>query len=70
MQALRVDVENQFFRKALEAGAPSDDGWWHGFRSGGVCSPVFDGISTTWQHRELYGWTTEIHEDGHLLAGV
>lgn len=70
-EALAVDVADQTLRAAIQEGtnAFSDTGWWCGFKVGRRPALVFDGLAST-SDADASGWVTEVHEDGHFLAGV
>lgn len=70
LSALQVDVTSESVQTAfrLGKGSESNDAWWNGFRDSSLPSPVFDGIASS---REVpREWATQLHDDGHLLAGV
>lgn len=66
-----VDLSNADVAQTIREGSATSvsDGWWHGF--GGRQHPalVFDGLAS---HRKdhLTGYVTELHSDGHFLAGI
>lgn len=70
-EALAVDVADHALRAAIQEGASasSDAGWWCGFQARGRPALVFEGLAST-SDADGSGWVTEIHEDGHFLAGV
>lgn len=68
---LLLDVATDQLRETLQRGAGDESGiaWWYGFRANQPTVPVFEGYaSSTLQNAA--GWATELHVDGHLLAGV
>jgi hypothetical protein len=69
--ALQIDVTSAPLRQAFEEGgqAMSDERWWCGFRAGRRAAAVFDGIAAH-SHGRTEQWMTELHTDGHLVAGV
>lgn len=70
-EVIHVDVLERSLQKALQHGSRSEvtSPWWNGFYSTLRTVPVFDGLAA---HRAAASslWMTEIHEDGHLIAGV
>lgn len=70
-ESLDVDVVDDALRTAIQegAGAVSDTGWWYGFNGGRRPVLVFDGLAST-SAADASGWATEVHADGHFMAGV
>ena len=68
---LLLDISDEKLKEAISGGggSASNDGWWHGFKMGWRPSLVFDGLASATDHGAA-GWATEIHVDGHLIAGV
>lgn len=65
-----VDVRAAPVGKALRReGVHSEYAWWRQFVSSEGIKPVFDGIAANGK-RSSNGWTTELHTDGHLIAGL
>lgn len=69
--AVAVDVTNGAIQTAIQegAGALSDTGWWYAFKASGRSALVFDGLASSSKADEQ-GWASEVHEDGHFLAGI
>lgn len=69
--AVAVDVTNGAIQTAMNegAGALSDTGWWCTFRADGRSALVFDGLASSSKAAEQ-GWASEVHEDGHFMAGL
>lgn len=69
--ALVLDLSNDKVREALrEGGGPaSTDGWWHGFKMSWRPALAFDGLTSSMDRGDA-GWATELHADGHLVAGI
>lgn len=68
---LEVDILDQNLQDAMRTGGgpTADDGWWNGFTFGWRPTLVFDGLSSKTEHGAS-GWATEVHVDGHIVAGV
>jgi hypothetical protein len=68
-EPLIVELDSGPVREVLEHGAEpiSDFGWWHAFSSGQRPARVFEGLASS---ATADGWVTEVHADGHFLAGV
>jgi hypothetical protein len=68
---LKVDISSEKLREAMRGGGgpTTDDGWWRGFKMSWHPSLVFDGLASTMDSGSA-GWVSEIHIDGHLLAGL
>lgn len=68
---LALDISDEKLRAALSAGGgpASNDGWWRGFKMNWRHSLVFDGVASVSDYGSA-GWVTELHVDGHLMAGV
>jgi hypothetical protein len=66
-----LDISDEKLRAVLSAGGgpDSNDGWWHGFKMNWRPSLVFDGLASVSDYGGA-GWVTELHVDGHLIAGV
>ena len=71
IEQLEIDMSSQTVRHALQEGAGEigRDGWWYAFRAGRQTVPVFDGLAALSASDEQ-GWMTEMHADGHIIAGV
>lgn len=71
VETLMLDVTNEPLREALREGAAaiSDVGWWCAFKSGRRPALVFEGLASS-TASDAAGWATEVHADGHFLAGV
>lgn len=71
LEPLAIDVKNHGVLTAVQegAGAISDSGWWYGFKAAGRAVLVFDGLAST-SNRIEQGWASEVHVDGHLVAGL
>lgn len=67
--AMTVDIHDHAVVDALIGGSLNDtgEGWWKGFL-GGTATRVFGGVASC-SPEQLDGAVTEIHEDGHFLAG-
>jgi hypothetical protein len=70
-EPLIVDVGSTPLLEVLREGAASisDNGWWYGFKSGRRPALVFEGLATS-NASNATGWSAEIHDDGHFIAGV
>ena len=66
-----IDVTKHSVQTALHEGADaiSDTGWWYAFKASGRPVLVFDGLASSSNAGEQ-GWVSEVHEDGHLIAGL
>ena len=65
-----VDVRSEPTQKALRRqGVQPRFAWWQQFASSSGVKPVFDGIAAN-ATRGADGWATELHSDGHLIAGL
>lgn len=71
VEPLDVDTSNEKLQDAMRKGGgpASGDGWWNGFTFGWWPTLVFDGLSSKSEHSAA-GWATEVHVDGHIVAGV
>ena len=71
MTSVEVDVKSAALKEALGKGAVpgSDSARWYAFRSGQLPTVVFDGLASS-RDAEGQGWVTEIHTDGHIVAGL
>jgi hypothetical protein len=68
--ATQVDVRSDALAKVLRReGAQPDVAWWRQFASSSRAVPVFDGVAMN-VNGGSGGWATELHTDGHLIAGV
>jgi len=68
-----LDVSKNEFKNTLGEGVQgkSTDGWWEGFYSGRRVTLVFDGLASSTSLAQYdAGWVAQLHEDGHLLAGL
>jgi hypothetical protein len=70
-EPLVVDVANEPLREVLRDGAAaiSDTGWWYAFKSGRRPTFVFEGLASS-AVADATGCATEVHADGHVLAGL
>lgn len=70
-EPLVVDVGKESVREALREGASgtSNTAWWYAFKSGRSPALIFEGLASS-SVADAIGWATEVHEDGHFLAGV
>lgn len=64
-----VDLKDAGLVQRFRNGRLDHENWWDGFRS--MVSPVetFHGIAGLPTTHEP-GWTTELHQDGHLIAAI
>jgi hypothetical protein len=72
LDSCEVLLSSKDLSAALEEGAgdkKDQSGWWYGFRAGQRPVPVFDGLAAHNGNSDL-GWTTEIHSDGGVIAGL
>jgi hypothetical protein len=71
LEAIGIDVSNDAIRTSIQegAGAISDTAWWCAFKAGGRSVLVFDGLASSSEADEQ-GWASEVHVDGHFLAGL
>lgn len=69
--AHKVDLSSDQLCEAISGGGGpgADDGWWGGFKPYGRPSLVFNGLKSIQNHANA-GWVTEVHFDGHLVAGI
>nr|WP_315494197.1 hypothetical protein [uncultured Rhodoferax sp.] len=64
-----IDFTSPTARAALQKGtAANRESWWFGFCGGPYPTAIFDGLAAPQDSSQ--GWRTELHKDGHLLAGV
>ncbi|MDP9123918.1 MAG: hypothetical protein M3N82_04875 [Pseudomonadota bacterium] len=65
-----VDVRAPALAKAMRReGLNPQFAWWRQFASSGGAKAVFDGVAIN-ATGSSDGWATELHTDGHLIAGV
>lgn len=66
-----VDVDSPLVRQALLNGTGQQgmDDWWRGFMANHAPAATFDGLRSGGEV-SAQGWITEIHRDGHVLAGI
>ncbi len=65
-----VDVQAPALAKAMQReGLNPRFAWWQQFTSIGGVKAVFDGLAVN-ATGSSGGWATELHTDGHLIAGV
>ena len=64
-----IRLEDADIQKRFLAGVSSKDGWWQGFGSMVAVRHTFHGISSL-PSREEPSWASEIHHDGHFIAGI
>lgn len=66
-----IDIQDAALSEIVRQGAKSDqdDTWWCSFKADRRPTLVFDGIAAVGAN-ESAGWTTEVHSDCHILAGV
>ncbi|MEO8107465.1 MAG: hypothetical protein ABI886_09810 [Betaproteobacteria bacterium] len=64
-----VDIDDARLQKRFLAGAEAADPWWQGFHSMIRAKPTFHGIASLPAH-EQPAWASEVHRDGHFIAGV
>lgn len=70
-EPLTIDLTSEPLAEAFrQGGGPeADSGWWDSFKCQGRPVLVFDGVSST-SRRDKATWGTEVHADGHVIAGV
>ena len=69
-QPLEIDVRDAQYSTLLASGAGRRPAWWQGFAQYGPgVSPTFDGIELV-SDRQSPQWASNLHTDGHLLAGT
>jgi hypothetical protein len=64
-----IAVEDINLQNRFREGVTTDNGWWQGFRSQVAVIPTFHGIASL-PAREQPAWASEMHYDGHFIAGV
>jgi hypothetical protein len=65
-----VDVDDTNLQSRFVAGVPTNNTpWWDGFRSMVAIRRTFHGIGSL-PTREQPHWASEVHRDGHFIAGV
>jgi hypothetical protein len=65
-----VDVRAPALAKAMRReGLSPQLAWWRQFASSGGAKAVFDGVAIN-ATGNSGGWATELHTDGHLIAGM
>ena len=66
-----VDVDSELVKRALLNGTGQHgmDDWWRGFMASAAPSATFDGLRSGGE-ASAQGWLTEIHRDGHVVAGI
>lgn len=64
-----VNVDDAELQKRFLAGIPTNNGWWHGFRTMRGVTRTFQGIASL-PDREEPSWASEVHNDGHFVAGI
>jgi hypothetical protein len=68
-----VDRLDSNVANALREGAnrdDADDGWWRGFKSDRAVQVTFEGLAAFGGYDEDLRWATEVHTDGHIMAGL
>ncbi len=64
-----IDFTSPAARAALQKGATANfESWWYGFCGGPHPTAIFNGLAAPQDSSQ--GWRTELHKDGHLLAGI
>lgn len=69
--AVGIDITTQAINNVVKAGASTqrNNGWWYGFKSDQRPKPIFDGLAA-YDNESSQGWMSEIHTDGHIIAGI
>ena len=71
LETVEFDVGQKPLIEALAGGSgtESEAGWWSAFRSGHPPVFTFDGLGATAVDYGS-GWMSEVHSDGHVIAGL
>lgn len=69
LEPLEIDVADGKVQAVVQRGVSSTDSWWQGFNSSHRSVLTFDGLASGGEAASR-GWTTELHADGHFIAGL
>lgn len=67
---LEVNIAEPAIHEAIRNGAAevSNAAWWYAFHSSQAPVFTFDGVAASAEHDA--GWMSEMHSDGHIIAGL